>query len=182
MTRSGLTSVGQALPPDLRPAGRNIGRWDRPSLRVLTVRQPWASAIIFGPKSVENRKFAVRRRDINDGLYIAIHAGLQWDDGMEAGGLAALWPEVPLERESYPTGVILGVVQVVDVANIERDPMHQAALDPWACGPVCWVLGQKWPCRRPVPFRGRRGLQILPSAVARQVRQEVKAYQVEVGA
>lgn len=55
-------------------------------MRILTVRQPWAWAIVHGGKDVENRT-----RNIA-GAYrgpVAIHAGMRFDQSDEA--MASIW-------------------------------------------------------------------------------------------
>jgi hypothetical protein len=92
---------------------------EQQEVRILTVRQPWAAAIIHNGKDVENRP-----RNIA-GSYrgpVAIHAGLTidrdaWDD-LEAGwSLARGVPRIDgagLDALKL-RGVILGVVDLVDV-------------------------------------------------------------------
>lgn len=103
-------------------------------MRILTVRQPWAWAIIHGGKTVENRP-----RNIAGGYRgpVAIHAGLAYDVGShdrsktlrEAQDRAAvalgadvfpggyLWDfGAPDPREQWSVmGAIIGVVDLVDV-------------------------------------------------------------------
>lgn len=96
---------------------------------VLTVRQPWASAIFRAGKDVENRP-----RQTHYGGRLWIHAGLfRWARRND------LWiPEEPLLR-----GVILGSVELVDcVADSDS---------PWALrGNYHWVLGRPMLLTRPV--------------------------------
>ncbi|RLP68368.1 ASCH domain-containing protein [Mycetocola reblochoni] len=132
-------------------------------MRVLTVRQPWASAIIHGGKDVENRV-----RNIA-GTYrgpVAIHAAagkaaeitdeqearLLAADADELGGIAA-W----LDGEPIRGGVILGVVDLVDVHSVNDcggcsewgEPEHHHL-----------VLRDARPVV-PVPYRGALGLRWL---------------------
>jgi hypothetical protein len=82
---------------------------------ILTVRQPWASAIFHAGKTVENRP---RRTHYRGRLWI--HAG-EFRGRDEAGRWAnhqRLWlPEEPL-----PRGVILGSVQLVDCIDDSDSP------------------------------------------------------------
>jgi len=149
-------------------------------MRILTVRQPWAWAIIHGGKDVENRK-----RNIA-GDYrgpIAIHAGLAWD---------RFWPEDgPLEdamldemhrrrhRKPWPwnehRGAIIGVVDLTDVHHAHTCPT--ALEDRW---PVCshWaergdiyhlVLERPRALATPIPYRGMLGLRRFNETVDAQI-------------
>ncbi|MDR1265954.1 MAG: ASCH domain-containing protein [Propionibacteriaceae bacterium] len=85
----------------------------------MTVRQPWAWAIIYGGKNVENR-----RRNIA-GDYrgpVLVHAALTDDEAAWADMLARRGPwdkALPagktLDRINAPAGAIIGVVNLVGV-------------------------------------------------------------------
>ncbi|MEQ7008404.1 hypothetical protein ABN028_19720 [Actinopolymorpha sp. B17G11] len=84
-------------------------------MRALTVRQPWAWAIIHGGKSIENRRTLWRYRG-----QLAIHAGVAKSAaGMRDEHVRAAWsgkhgPEVdPLS--DLALGAIVGVVDLVDI-------------------------------------------------------------------
>jgi ASCH domain len=125
--------------PRLEPGA---GRAGQP---VLTIRQPWASAIFVAGKDVENRSW---RSDHRGRLWV--HAGLH--RSREAPDRWAkrhgLWvPEEPLSR-----GVILGSVELVDIV---RD-----ADSPWALGgQFHWLLRRPRLLVRPVPWNGVLGLK-----------------------
>lgn len=116
-------------------------------MRVLTVRQPWAWAIIQGGKNVENRSRNVA------GSYrgpVAIHAGLTPDTTAQIK-----WPRCELvPQEAWKVrGAVIGVVDLLEV--------HDAR---WCCEP--WgqwpgehlVVANPRPLRNPVPAKGRLGL------------------------
>ena len=68
-------------------------------MKVLTVRQPWASRIIAGKKKSEFRGRPTRYRGS-----VAIHAGLQAERG---------------ETDEMPRGAIIGVVEIVGCRELE---------------------------------------------------------------
>ena len=103
--------------------------------RVLTIRQPWAAAIIYAGKDVENRSWATRYRGR---LYI--HAGMRLDPD------DVLPAEVPVVH-----GAIIGHVELVDIAT--GSPSHWA--EP---GQYHWLLANPVPLPSPVPAKGRLGL------------------------
>lgn len=87
-------------------------------MRVLTVRQPWSEAIIFGGKDVENRV-----RNVAGGYRgpIAIHTAKREPKPEEWRAFDKQFPDamsqmvntVPWSQEEF--GVIIGVVDLVDV-------------------------------------------------------------------
>ena len=118
--------------------------------RVLTVRQPWAWAIIQGGKDVENRSWPTKHRGP-----LLIHAGSAFErDGYETVKRLATVPPPPANE--FVHGAIIGVVELVDcVQDSDSD---------WA------VAGQwHWCLSRPrkigaVPCPGKLGLWRPPAS------------------
>lgn len=128
-------------------------------MKALTIQQPWASAIMAGVKRVENRTWATKHRGS-----LVIHAGRTIDpEGIEIIGILA--PELV---EAVPTGVVLGVVELVDCVRFEPPSRRLPGLrfpDEYdlfthelATGPVCWILRNPRPLDDPIPLRGLPGL------------------------
>ena len=87
-------------------------------MRILTVRQPWAEAIVFGGKTVENRTTNIA------GDYrgpVAIHTSKYRPKPAEWRAFEAEFPDamsqmmhtVPWSQEEF--GVIIGVVDIIGV-------------------------------------------------------------------
>ena len=168
-------------------------------MRILTVRQPWAWAIIHGQKSVENRP-----RNIAGGYRgpVAIHAGLAYDKGShersrtlrEAQDRAAvaagaevfaggyLWDfDAPDPRKQWSVGgSIVGVVDLVDVhrhgITVQKQPggpFEEVSCSPWAIpGDHHLVLANPRPLAEPIPYKGALGLRRLdPETILAITRQ-----------
>jgi hypothetical protein len=117
---------------------------------ILTVLEPFASAIILGPKRIENRTWKPPADLIGGDL--AIHAGKKKWYLQQAEVMAqvqAHWPELP---NSFPSmGCVIGVVRLTGCTRVPEHP------DAWAHGPWCWHLEN--PRRiEPVAVRGRPGI------------------------
>jgi hypothetical protein len=150
-------------------------------LRVLTVRQPWAWAIIHGGKDVENRA-----RNIA-GAYrgaVAIHVALRDDDEWDERDAHAFIGVCPFQdapthnrfgctwcREVAPLtwkqhGHIIGVVDLTDVhdvhACISNDDDYRTC-SPWAeaedLDSVHMVLANPRALVDPIPWKGALGLR-----------------------
>ncbi len=113
----------------------------------LSVRQPWASAIVHLGKSVENRSW----RRPNPGLEfrgpVCIHAakGMTRAEYEEAAEfIRSVGGDCPLP-DALPRGGIIGVATVIDVVRQSDSP--------WFFGPVGLVLADA----RSVPFVGAGG-------------------------
>ncbi len=131
----------------------------------LTVRQPWASLIVGGHKTIETRTWATHR--VNQAR-IAIHASNQINEFQ-----AALSKEEPfkscLEAMGYknwmelPRGQVLGAVTLVEIKSMrEVDPKsiseRERAFGDFSPGKKAWYLAA--PHRLAVPYK-QRGLMRL---------------------
>lgn len=138
-------------------------------MRILTVRQPWAWAIIHGGKTVENR---VRNLAGDYRGPVLIHAAIGKtavlderqerlllaadDDGR--GGIGD-W----LDGEPIAGGIILGVVDLVGV-HLADDCVDSGELcSPWAeadsLDTVHMVLANPRALDEPIPYTGALGLR-----------------------
>ena len=120
------------------------------NLRCLTVKQPWAWAIVVGLKDVENREWAPRYRG-----RLGIHAGRRVDpEGFAFMRRLGITPPPHL-----PTGALIGIVDLVDV--VEGSP------SPWAFdGQKHWLLRSARVLDRPISMRGQMSLFGAPAMVA----------------
>ena len=126
-------------------------------MRILTIRQPWAWAIIHGGKDVENR---VRNIAGDYRGPVAIHAGLTIEYHtvmpLEAVAIADRRPA------SYPTGVIIGVVDLVDVHHETSDRCGDSSglCSDWGePGAHHLVLANPRALDEPLPYKGALGLR-----------------------
>lgn len=107
---------------------------------ILTVRQPWASAIFDAGKNVENRTWFTDYRG-----RIWIHASKRRDPA------AVRDHRLQFVLDGLPAGVIIGSVDLIDV--VERSRSRWAERDAFH-----WVLANPVPLARHVPRRGYPGL------------------------
>lgn len=130
-------------------------------MKVLTVKNPWAWAIIHAGKDVENRTWAPPTAMI--GQQIAIHAS-QKADTLDAvircRVLAYHHSDILLDPRSIEAtnGHIIGVVTLLRIGETNS---------PWA-EIMCrhWVLGNPIALPEPIPYRGALGLWTLPDDIA----------------
>lgn len=118
-------------------------------MRALTVRQPWASAIVAGVKPVENRS---RRLGASPGEWIAIHAAKA--EHADAGACRRLWPACP---PVVPMGAIVGLALVQDEMPVEELEIDAEGAR-WVSGAWVLLIGQALALDEPVPCRGMLGL------------------------
>lgn len=137
------------------------------TLRALTLRQPWASAVALGLKAIETREWAHAHRGP-----IAIHAGKGLDDEDRAAW-DRLWRFFPgrFALEELPRGAVVAVADLVDVVRmtptwIESVPEHELPFGGYGEGRFGWVLKNVHAVQPPVPARGFQQLWSLNKADA----------------
>jgi len=115
---------------------------DLPDL-AISIRQPWAWAILNAGKDVENRGLKASRALFRPGLRVAIHASKgmtedEYRDGAEAIlDLSNAAAKVPAPGHLV-RGAIIGSVLMVD--RVER------SASPWFFGPAGILLAEAEPC------------------------------------
>lgn len=112
--------------------------------RAISLRQPWAWAVVMGYKDVENRQTRTNFRG-----RILIHAAQKLDPW----GFQYLW-ELGLHRklpDELITGALIGSVRITDCV-VDQD-------SPWAFeGEWHWLLSSPREFNTPIPCRGSLGL------------------------
>ena len=115
----------------------------------LSVRQPWAWAIIHAGKDIENRSLAAVKHGMKPGR-IAIHAakGMTRDEYQDARDFMALLGVVCPAPADLVRGAIIGAVTVTEI--VKGHP------SPWWMGPRGLVLVNPVACE-PIPAVGALG-------------------------
>jgi len=112
-------------------------------MKALVIRQPWASLVVGGGKTIENRTWTTKHRGP-----LAIVAGSMLASHEHQQLAAALGSE--LDPTELPRGFLIGIVDLVDIVTDSQSK--------WAM-PGCfhWVLANARHIK-PQPIKGRLGL------------------------
>lgn len=116
-------------------------------MKALSIRQPFADAILAGLKNIEFRAWPTAHRGP-----LLIHAS--------ASVAAVAWPGVQAAGHVY--GAILGLVDLVD-CHLNED----TSIEPYDC--FHWLLANPRRFVQPVLFRGKLRLFDVPEAVVPEV-------------
>ena len=134
-------------------------------MKALSIRQPWAWAIIYAGKNVENRSWVTDYRGP-----LLIHAskrfdfdGFQWmhENAEDLGLKSAITHHhlIPLRHEFYKGGII-GKVYF-------KKLVRSKSFSRWMFGPWGWLLEN--PESIPfIPYRGKLGLFDIPDEIINQ--------------
>lgn len=150
-------------------------------MRILTVRQPWAWAIIHGGKNVENRS-----RNIA-GQYrgpVLIHAGLTAVDDADpiwnADRFRTAVDQAPATaRASMKVrGAIIGIVELIDshpASECRGFGPHGGPCSQWA-EREGWHLTLAAPraLAQPLPYRGGQGMRRVDEGLASEIREALE--------
>ena len=132
-------------------------------MRALSIRQPWAWAIIHAGKDVENRSWHTNVRG-----RILIHAskgGTKSEFGDACAAMHSVGIDLPdMDLDGYDRGAIIGAVTLADCVESSKSP--------WFVGPFGFVLTDPKPAPRVVPCVGMQGFFTVPADVAAQLRGE----------
>jgi hypothetical protein len=111
-------------------------------MKALSIQQPWAWAIVFGPKAIENRSRRFHYRGP-----LLIHAS-------KSRARLGDWP-APLDQLEF--GCLIGLVDLVDCV-----PVEQVRGEPFAEGPQCLILKNPRPFPKAIRWRGGQALFNVP--------------------
>ncbi|WP_295104426.1 hypothetical protein [uncultured Microbacterium sp.] len=133
-------------------------------MRILTVRQPWAWAIIHGGKNVENR---VRNIAGDYRGPVLIHVAKAYAVDWQSDTLARLMNRHPgVHEDPQPwhaqAGEIIGVVDLVDAHHETSDRCGDSVgfCSDWAeRGAHHLVLANPRALDQPIPYKGALGLR-----------------------
>jgi len=135
-------------------------------MKALTIRQPWAWAILHAGKDIENRDWSTRFRGT-----IAIHAakGMTRDeyfyagcmilDAVQAGNRQSRLEVPPYEQ--LERGSIIGVADIINCVFAHPSP--------WFQGVYGFVLANPRAIT-PIECRGALGFWDVPPEIERQIR------------
>ena len=160
-------------------------------MRILTVKQPWAWAIIHAGKDVENR-----RRSLGDYTGpVAIHVSRTDDDSaaeVEHPLRGLLFPTCPnaryathnmhwctwcskvVPRRWSDQGHIIGVVDLYETHEPLCETDEYPSCSPWAeADSMHLVLGKPRALANPIPFKGALGLRRLDAATIDLIQKEL---------
>ena len=115
-------------------------------MKVLTVRQPWATLLAYGEKRVECRSWRTSYR----GDIIIVAAQRVDADAMRALRDAGF----PIDATMFPRGAVVGVVTLADITRGCDE-----------CDAWCWQIANARPLPTPIPARGSLGLRDADSAL-----------------
>lgn len=150
------------------------------TMKALTLRHPWAFAICYWGKRIENRKWWPVTA-LKVGQRFAIHGALPPTTRGNRQYVLDTAKEL-IERFGFPPKLVeqYGGVKGAALEDLViRGIVATAVLkeivtksdDPWFEGPIGWVLEDVRVLKTPIPCGGAQGLWTVPADVLSQIEQ-----------
>jgi hypothetical protein len=137
----------------------------RAIMQAISVRPPWAWAILHANKDVENRTWKTNMRGT-----IAIHASQTMNRSYYEAAVKEIKKAAPGAKvppyEAIVQGAIIGLVDVVGCEEHSNSKWHVA-------NHYGFVLAKPRSLREPIPCKGRLNFWEVPDDIARRILQEL---------
>lgn len=130
-------------------------------MKAITVRQPWAWAIIYAGKDIENRSWRTNLRG-----KIAIHAGAgmtraEYEEGCKS--ILRRNPKLKIPAyEDMVRSAIIGTVEIVDCVEKSQSTWY-------AKGNKGFVLARPRKLPKPIPCKGALKLWDIPKSIETRI-------------
>lgn len=141
-------------------------------MRVLSIRQPWATLIVLGIKNVENRTWTTNYRGV-----VLIHASSTSPNKEDVIAAQNLCKKVGVPfPEDFPKGGVIGSVNLVgtvwcDHNKIKTDINDLYIKDLHGYNKIAYgfVLVEAQRYENIIPMRGRLGLTVPPPEIIQAI-------------
>jgi hypothetical protein len=133
-------------------------------MKAITVRQPWAWAIINTGKNIENRNWHTHFRG-----RVAIHAAsgmtrAEYEDGYES--IKSIKPRLKIPAyEDMARGAIIGTVEIIDCVEDSDSP--------WFRGKYGFVLARPKKLSEPIPCKGALRFWNVPQNIESRIKKAI---------
>jgi hypothetical protein len=132
-------------------------------MKALTIRQPWAWAILHAGKNVENRNWPTQHRG-----WTALHAakGMTADEYTEACQVISIaTPGVFIPAfEEFTRGAVIGLMNIIDCVSDMQSP--------WFFGDYGFVIGDI-KILTPIPCNGKLNFWNTDFATTNEIRRQL---------
>ena len=183
-------SISLAAAGRTRAASAAAG-WVAGTLRVLTIKQPWASAIAAGVKDLENRSWdpstALFTGAGHSNGWVAVHAGASYQNPRTYSTrdmMQRLWPAPLTTRDDlkaalFPQSRIIALAHVTEVAPYDEIISRGKDAARWALkstgkrsSGLCWRIDRvvRVPEGMHLPIVGKLGLWRCPADIEQKLR------------
>lgn len=137
-------------------------------MKALTIKQPWASLIVAGAKDIENRDWPTKFTGI-----VAVHSSAKMaradmEDACDLmRGFIPKFSAARFQEDKFPTGVILGTVEIVGC--------FEEIGSPWFVGKYGFLLRKAVRFHDPIPCKGALGFWNVPDRIVAAMREQYSA-------
>jgi hypothetical protein len=132
--------------------------------KAITIRQPWAHAVVQGWKPIENRSWSTKVRGT-----VAIHAAQKAEEKeffefLQSRGLEGSVALEAASARSLPHSAVIGIVDIVDCITSSQSP--------WFEGPFAFVFANPRPLR-PIACKGALQIFDLDPSIIHEIERQL---------
>jgi hypothetical protein len=135
-------------------------------MKAISIRSPWAWAIVYAGKDIENRSWITHTRGT-----VAIHASKTMSRPFYEEARAEIKKLAPRAKmpayEAMPRSAIIGLVDVVGCEPKTKSRWHDR-------GQYGFILANPRPLRRPIPCDGWLNFWEVPEDIVRHLSRQLK--------
>lgn len=135
-------------------------------MKAISIRPPWAWAILYAKKNIENRSWATKMRGT-----VAVHASKTMSRPYYEAAVAEIRQLAPRAKvppyEELPRSAIIGLVDIMGCEQKTASKWHGR-------GQYGFVLANPRALRRPIPCDGRLNFWEVPEGIARRISHALK--------
>jgi hypothetical protein len=135
-------------------------------MKAISIRSPWAWAILYAGKDIENRSWITHTRGT-----VAVHASKTMSRPFYEEARAEIKKLAPRAKmpayEAMPRSAIIGLVDVVACEPKTKSKWHDR-------GQYGFVLANPRVLRRPIPCDGWLNFWEVPENIVRRIARQLK--------
>jgi hypothetical protein len=136
------------------------------AMKAISIRPPWAWAIIYAGKNIENRTWKTRLRGT-----VAVHASRMMTRASYDSALKEIKRIVPGAKvpayDAMVRGAIVGLVDLVGCEEQTKSKWHVR-------GHYGFVLTNPRAILTPIPCKGRLNFWEVPGVITRRISRELR--------
>lgn len=135
-------------------------------MKAISIRQPWAWAILNAGKDIENRTFRTKMNGT-----VAVHSSQTMSRPYYEESVAEIKKRAPRVKvppyEAMSQGAIIGLVDIIGCEAKTKSKWHNR-------GYYGFVLANPRVLRRPIPCRGWLNFWEVPENIVRRISRQLK--------
>lgn len=139
-------------------------------IRVISIKQPWASLIVMGIKDIENRSWKMKVNEDICKNWLLVHASKRY--GIMKDIKSKIREELNRhECKDFPKSSIIGLMHI---NRIEEKGVKDEKTNIWEIGPNCWYIDAVLNFKNPIYVKGNQKFWNPKENIHKELRVEIE--------